>query len=634
VIVVGVDVGGTFTDAVLVVNGTLYAAKVATTANQADGVLEAIERVLAQANLSASDVERFAHGTTVATNALLQRSGAEVTFVTTEACRDVLRLGRQERPNLLQLERARPEPPTVGEPIGVRERMGATDVLEPLTPQECQRVADLVAGRSPQAVAICFLHAWRDTAHEERIASAIREALPEVHVVASHEISRDIREYERASTTVIDAHLTPVLAPYVRDLALRAEDGDLPMPLVMMSSGGLGAHYDVAAHAATAVLSGPAGGLVAAQRLLDQIDSVDTLLCMDTGGTSCDVAVVGGEQIERQVDSTVDGLPLQLPMVDIHTVGAGGSSIARVDAGGVLRVGPASAGSIPGPAAYGRGGVEPTVTDAHLVLGNLNPATLNQWGIDLDVQAARHAIRSLDIGPVEEVAAAIVELATVHMAEAARVVTAARGTDPAEVALLAYGGAGALHACDVADLLGCRTVLVSSAAGVLSAAGLAIAPSHTEHVVAVMGTLEDIDLGHLASVAADLSDASVELQLTASQRYAEQTHTIDVSAPIEQPRSKASIAAALEHCATQFVATHAARNTFTLDTDIETVRIRLTATVQGPQEQLSWPVDVPTALDVVDGRIDLPHGTVLVPDSWQLSGTSAGCIVLTRSSDL
>ena len=372
--ILGVDVGGTFTDAVLLADGELRTAKVPTAARQEESVLAAAAAV------GASEVERFTHGTTVATNALLERKGARTAFVATAGFEHLLHLRRQNRAQLYRLCAAHPEPLVPLERChGVRERIGPDGVLEPL---ELDSLPDL---DGVEAVAVCLLFSFRDASHERTVAEELRRRLPGVRVVASHELSPELREYERASTTAIDAYLGPVVARYLEALGGAAAGAGLPEPLVMRSSGGLATLAEAAAHPAVALVSGPAAGVVGAVRVAGAEDAIT----LDMGGTSTDVCLIRGGEAGRSSEREVGGLPLRLPMVDLQTVGAGGGSIVWRDRGGALRVGPESAGADPGPACYGRGGTRPTVTDANLLLGRL-PARL-AGGLELDREAAERA---------------------------------------------------------------------------------------------------------------------------------------------------------------------------------------------------------------------------------------------------
>src|SRR5205809_3150313 len=379
--VLGVDVGGTFTDAVLLEDGWLRTAKVPTASNQEESVLAAARAV------GAESVERFSHGTTIATNALLERKGARTAFISTEGFEHLLHLRRQNRAHLYRPCVHHPEPLVPLERChGVRERLGPDGVLVPL---DLTTLPEL----DVEAVAVCLLFGFRDPAHERAVAGELRRRLPGAHVVASHEVAPEFREYERASTTAADAYLGPLVGRYLRALGDACRDAGLPEPLVMRSSGGVATVAEAAAHAALILVSGPAAGAVGAAHVA-RLSGIENVISFDMGGTSTDVGLVSGGRIERTSERTVAGLPVRLPMVDVHTVGAGGGSIVWRDRGGVLRVGPESAGADPGPACYGRGGTRPTVTDANLLLGRL-PARL-AGGLELDLDAAERAFDRID----------------------------------------------------------------------------------------------------------------------------------------------------------------------------------------------------------------------------------------------
>jgi N-methylhydantoinase A len=466
--VLGVDVGGTFTDAVRLADGELRTAKVPTAALQEESVLAAAAAV------GAGGVERFTHGTTVATNALLERKGARTAFVATAGFEHLLHLRRQNRAHLYRLCAAHPEPLVPLERChGVRERIGPDGVIEPL---ELGSLPEL--GGDVEAVAVCLLFSFRDASHERAVAEELRRRLPGTRVVASHELSPELREYERASTTAIDAYLGPVVARYLEAIGAAAAGAGLPEPLVMRSSGGLATLAEAAEHPAVALVSGPAAGVVGAARFA----GVEDAITLDMGGTSTDVCLIRGGQAGRSSEREVGGLPLRLPMVDLQTVGAGGGSIVWRDRGGALRVGPESAGADPGPACYGRGGTRPTVTDANLLLGRL-PARL-AGPLELDPAAAERAFEGID--PAEAI-----EVVNAEMLRALRLVSVERGHDPRELALVAFGGAGPLHACALAEELEMETVLVPEAAGVLSALGLAVADERRDSVRSYVCLLEE-----------------------------------------------------------------------------------------------------------------------------------------------
>jgi N-methylhydantoinase A len=491
VAILGVDVGGTFTDAVLLDGDRLVTAKVPTAREQAESVLAAARAV------GAGDLERFTHGTTIATNALLERTGARTALVATAGFEHVLHLRRQARAHLYRLCETHPEPLVPLEQcFGVRERIGPDGVVEPLD-------LDSLPELDAEAVAVCLLFSFRDSSHERAVADELRRRLPEAHVVASHEIAPEFREFERASTAAADAYLGPVVSRYARSLGERCAAERLPAPLVMRSSGGVATLEEVAAHPAVALVSGPAAGAVGAARICG-LEGFDDAVSLDMGGTSTDVCLISGGVAGRVAEKTVGGLPIRLPTVDLHTVGAGGGSIAWVDTGGALRVGPRSAGADPGPACYGRGGREPTVTDANLLLGRL-PERL-AGGLELDREAAEQALGGLD--PQD-----VVEVVNAEMLRALRVVTVERGQDPRGLALVAFGGAGPLHACALAEELELGTVLVPEAAGVLSALGLVASDERRDEVCSYLCPLAEA--GELPREGeADLRYAGQSFELT------------------------------------------------------------------------------------------------------------------------
>ena len=472
----GVDVGGTFTDAVLYDGKALHTAKASTTPeDQSVGVAKAIESLLASAGVPPGSIERFAHGMTVATNALLEERGARTALVASRGFTDLLDVARQSRPHLYRLCAPKPAPLVPVElRVSVRERMGPEGVVEPLTPDEVERVVAAVRDMEPESVAICLLFSYLDPSHERMLAERLREELPDVHVSPSHEVLPRFREYERCSTAVIDAYLSPPIGRYLRHLTARAGEMGLPEPLVMLSSGGVAPVEEAAGAGGRTVLSGPAGGAVGAG-LLANLSGDGRAIGFDMGGTSCDVCVVEDGGVHLTDSREIGGRPLQLPMADIHTVGAGGGSIAWRDPGGALRVGPRSAGAVPGPAAYGRGGEEPTVTDANLLLGYLAEGSTLAGGVRLDPAAASAAVSGLasDIGlDGLETAEGIVRVANQEMTRALRVVTVERGIDPRGFALMPFGGAGPMHAAALAEELDIGRILCPRTSGVLSALGL------------------------------------------------------------------------------------------------------------------------------------------------------------------
>jgi N-methylhydantoinase A len=539
----GVDVGGTFTDAVLLDGGAVHTAKVPTTPREESlGVMRAVEAVLERTGAEAGDVEVFAHGMTVGTNALLEERGARTALVTTRGFADVLEIGRQDRPELYRLCAPKPAPLVERElRFEAAERVGPDGVVEALGDGEPERLAHAIEGSGAEAVAVCLLFSYLDSTHEKRIAAHLRERLPGVHVSASHQVLPRFREFERCSTTVVDAYLSPLLGRYLGGLEEAAKEAGLPQPLVMRSSGGVAPAEEAARGGAWSVLSGPAGGAVGAG-LLAQLSGDGNALGFDMGGTSCDVCVVEEGEVRRTDAREIEGRPIQLPMVDVHTVGAGGGSIGWRDSGGALRVGPRSAGADPGPACYGRGGSEPTVTDANLLLGHLAGDSELAGGVALDAEAAERAVaelgRSVGLEPLET-AAGIVRVANQEMVRALRVVTVERGVDPRRFALLPFGGAGPMHAAAIAEELGVETILCPRAGGVLSALGLCASERRRDTARTVMLSGSELTAERLAAAVAAMVEETgsgmveAEPRVVYKLRYAGQAFELPVPGSVD-----------------------------------------------------------------------------------------------------
>ena len=487
----GVDVGGTFTDAVLLDgHGSVHTAKVPSTPSEESlAVLAAVRLVLQRAGARPQDVERFAHGMTVATNALLEGHTARTALLATAGFTDVIELARQNRAHLYRLCDAMPAPLVPVElRFGVPERMGADGPLLALDPAAARALIEELVRAAPQAIAVSLLHSYADPSHERLLGALIAELLPEVHMSLSCDLVGTFREYERTATTALDAALSPLLSSYLKRLSTNARTLGLCEPQIMQSSGGLTEVEHAGAHAALTVLSGPAGG-VGGALALSELAGEPQVLCFDMGGTSCDVCLIDAGRVPETAERTIAGRPLALPALDIHTVGAGGGSIAWCDPGGALRVGPASAGADPGPACYGRGGEQATVTDANLLLERLLEDSPLAGGLSLDRSAAEAAIQrlagELDLG-VLECAEGIVRVAEAEMLGALRVMSVERGIDPRGFALMPFGGAGPLHALALARALGISRVLCPRASGVLSALGLAAAAPRRDIARTVM----------------------------------------------------------------------------------------------------------------------------------------------------
>ena len=657
----GVDVGGTFTDAVLAFDGGLVTAKSPTTPeDQSEGVIAAVRAVLDKAGRDAADVAEFSHGMTVATNALLEGRGARTALIATEGFTDLIALGRQTRAELYRLCAAHPAPLVPDDlRFAAPERMGPDGPLRELREQDAAVLAERVAATEPEAIAVVLLHSYRHPEHERLLGELLAKQLPDAHVSLSHEVVGTFREYERAATTEIDAAMSPLLAGYLRRLVDSAREAELPEPAIMQSNGGLIDLEAAAGHAAWTVLSGPAGGAAGAAFVARAAGTPDAL-CFDMGGTSCDVCVIEDGAVQERGSGEIAGRPLALPMLAIHTVGAGGGSIAWRDAGGALRVGPRSAGADPGPACYGRGGTEPTVTDANLVLGLLASDAPLAGGIDLDLDAARDAVGKLadELGlDLLDCAEGIRRVAGAEMIRALRVVTVQRGIDPRRFALLPFGGAGPLHATQIAEELGIDTIVCPRASGVLSAVGLVVSPRRRDVQQSVLLTGEALTADAVSQAVADLGERArnalgedeARLGATYELRYKGQAFELAISASTEPEP---------EQLREAFEAQHEDRYGYSdSEQTLELVTIRVTATLPGADVTLApsgddAAVDRGTReatiggeqveLEVLRGApppgteikgpaaIDLPESTLIVPAEWSGEVDDTGTIHLQR----
>jgi N-methylhydantoinase A len=488
---VGVDSGGTFTDICLVDedSGEVRVWKVPSTAGDpslaiAAGVVEGLREA---ARADATSVVYFGHGTTVATNTLIQHRGALTGLITTEGFRDLAEIGRQRRPHLYDLQA---DKPPVLAPRGLRlevsERLRHDGRVEtPLCEDQVRAAVRHLRGAGAQAIAVCFLYAYVDDAHERRVRDIVESEFPEAFVTCSHEVAPEFREYERLSTTLVNAYLGPTMAGYLQALGPRlAGAGIRVAPHVTQSNGGVMSFETARAQPVRTVLSGPATGVVGGLEVGRRAGFHD-LITFDMGGTSTDVSLIEGGRPKLAGELEVHGYPLKTPALDIHTVGAGGGSIAHVDAGGLLKVGPRSAGAVPGPVCYGQGGEEATVTDANVVLGTLNPRHLLGGRMPIDAARAHAAIATLAtrLGlDVTATAQGIVSVVTASMARAIRVISVQRGHDPRDYTLVAFGGAGPLHAARLARELEIPRVLVPRHPGILCALGLLLSDLKTHYV--------------------------------------------------------------------------------------------------------------------------------------------------------
>jgi len=608
VIRIGSDTGGTFTDLVAA-DGTIRKVP-STPADPGDAVRRGTAELLAAVGEGARAPASLAHGTTVATNALLERRGGVVTLITNEGLADVIEIGRQDRPSLYDQRVDRPVPLVPRERrLEVRGRLDADGhEIEPLDLGSLPPIPE-----GTDAIAVCLLHSDRNPAHEVALAAHLRAA--GYQVTASHELSPEFREYERTVTTVINAYVSPRCRAYLRGLAPVADS-----VLVMTSAAGLVPAERAADRPAALLLSGPAGG-VRAGAAVAVANGFPDAVTFDMGGTSTDVCLVLGGRPEPAAERSVVGFAVRLPSLDVHTIGAGGGSIASIDEGGALVVGPESAGAEPGPACYGHGGTRPTVTDANLVAGHI-PADATLPGIGrLDVAAARAALDSAGVD-----ADGVLAVVNASMEQAVRAVSVERGVDPRGLALVAFGGAGPLHACALADALDMPAVVVPPRAGVFSAVGILGAPVQVDLVESWADPLDHASLdarlaalgeraaAELRSVLGNPSRLTLVAELALDCRYEGQSHEIRVP----------SVDA--------FHAEHERRNGYARPaTPVEVVALRATASVAAPVDVTDLPV-AERAAAVGPAVIAEPDCTIWVPAGWRAEPGAAGALVLTRAS--
>ena len=588
----GVDVGGTFTDVTLLVEDELVTAKVPTTSDQSVGVINGIEKACEGAGIDPGDVDSFVHAMTVSVNALLERDGARTALVTTDGFRDVLEIGRQDRPALYDLDAEKPEPLVPRRRrFELAERATPEGVERAVDPEDVRAVAEEIAQSDAKSVAVSLLHAYANPENEQVVADVLEETL-DVPVSTSHEVLAEFREFERTATTVVDAYVTPAIDGYVGSLAERATDAGLPAPRIMQANGGIADAETIREHAVTTVMSGPAAGVVGAAATVESEESATpaeaagtgpNVVTFDMGGTSTDVSLVRDGSAERTTDGSIDRLPIRTPMVDVNTVGAGGGSIAWVDTGGALRVGPRSSGAEPGPVCYGRGGTEPTVTDANVVLGYIGPQTALGGELTLDVEAAHDALAGLaeraGLEDALEAARGVYRVANATMTRAIRSVTVERGHDPRRFGLVAFGGAGPMHAAALADALDIERVLVPHSAGVLSAFGLLAADEIHDAVRTVRVPLDSADPARIEDIYAALADSvlddvSVPEEATVERavdcRYVGQSFELTV--PVRGEFDPDAVEQA-------FYDVHEEAYGYTLEEEIEAVNLRTTATL-------------------------------------------------------
>ncbi|MBW6421999.1 hydantoinase/oxoprolinase family protein [Rhizobium sp. XQZ8] len=668
---VAVDIGGTFTDVALLdrATGKVWRAKTPSVpSDPSEAFLNGIRLALADAGREAASLGQVLHGTTVATNMILEDKGARTALVTTRGFRHVLNIGRQDIPRKANLYTwVKPERPVPASRIvEVNERIAAGGaVIDALDEASVRKAAEAIRGMDVEAVGVCLLHAFANPAHEKRAAEILREELPHLAVTTSTDVLPVVREFERTLTTVLNATVMPGVTTYVGRLEKRLEDEKVAAPLLLMqSNGGVAGASTIRQAPALTALSGPAAGVVGA-RSVAAVCGIKDIITVDIGGTSADICLIKDGKIGLTQNGKVGEWPLPLPMVDMVTIGAGGGSIAKV-ADGTLSVGPQSAGARPGPAAYGHGGQNPTVTDAHVMLGHL-PSKLLGGRMALDVEAARKVVDEKVAGPLGLSTAAaargILAIVDNNMVGAVRVVSVERGHDPRDFTLMPFGGAGPLHGCALAELLGITRVLIAPAPGILCADGLLAADLKAEFS-RTLPKAGAIDVGTANGIIAELKSQATAWFET--EGVAEKDRRVQTVALLRYHGQGGELAVTWgetrEAIEAAFAAEHKALYGFTLDTSIELVTLRVEAagiTIEPPPAKLETGSTVTpfdhapvhfesglTSVPVVD-RSTLGAGatfagpmiltqldtTTLVAPGWTGMVHRSGALLLTRKQD-
>jgi N-methylhydantoinase A len=516
---VGVDSGGTFTDICLFDDetGRMEIWKTPSTPDDPSrGISEVVAEGLANVGAQLADLSFFGHGTTVATNALIELKGARTALLTSDGFRDLLEIGRQKRPSLYDMFADKPKVLVPRElRIDVTERLRADGAVEvALDETQLDAIVARLSDEKIEAIAVGFLYSFMNPEHERLVVARLRQGLADAFVSASHEVAPEFREYERVSTTVINAFLGPIMQRYIRRLHDRLTDAGLAIaPHLTQSNGGVIGFETAANFPVRTLLSGPSTGVIAAQRIAE-LAGFDNVITFDVGGTSSDVALLKNRECKKTGEAEVHGYPIKAPMLDIHTVGAGGGSIAHVDTGGLLKVGPESAGAFPGPVCYDKGGTAPTLTDANVVLQILNPERILGGRMEIDREKAVAAIgeRATPVGlSVEETAQGIISVATANMAKAIRVISVQRGYDPRDYALMAFGGGGPLHAARLARELDMSRVIVPPTPGALCALGLLMTDLKADFAQSL--------LSDLALLSPDAVSAAIEVMAAQAETW-------------------------------------------------------------------------------------------------------------------
>lgn len=547
---IGVDTGGTFTDVALISDktGESYITKVPSTPeNSSIGVMAGVREILSETGVESKDVAFFTHGSTVATNTLLERKGAKTALVTTKGFKDVLEIGRQTRPKLYNFRARRPNP-LISRDLRweLDERVNAQgEIIKEVNSKEIDEISKKIKEYNIESVVICFINSFLNDDNEIKAKQLLQEKFPELSFTTSAEILPEIKEFERTSTVAVNGYVMPKMKSYLRDLEGALNEEDIPSDLyIMQSNGGIITTDTAVEQPVRTVLSGPAGGVIAGTDISEQTGK-GNLITIDMGGTSLDTALIENGIPQYTTNSHINDFPINVPMVDMHTIGSGGGSIAWIDSGGALRVGPESAGATPGPVCYDKGGTEPTVSDANAILGRLNPDAILGGRMKMNMKDSRRVMKEKIADPlglsVEEAAEGILKVVNANMVRGIRVISVEKGHDTRDFSLLAFGGAGPLHAVDISKELECKNVVVPPSPGITCASGMLIADVRHDYVNSFISDTKEIDKSHLSQVYGKLQDEAVvslkkqgfvnektDIKRSIDLRYAGQAYEINV----------------------------------------------------------------------------------------------------------
>ena len=674
---VAIDIGGTFTDLQILdeATGATHALKVPTTPEDPSlGLLDGLNKATTELGFAPAQISALMHGTTIATNAVLEGKLATGALLTTDGFQDVLEIGRHARKEVY-VSKAEPRRLLIRRAarFGVKERLRSDGSIEmPVDQDHLAGVIEQLRASKVETIAVCLLHAYANAEHERQVGELLKAALPGVSISLSHQVSPEIREFERSSTTVLNALLIPVIARYLAQLKQRMIDAGISAPVYLVqSNGGVTTPETAAEQPVRLLLSGPSGGARAAEVISEDLGAPN-LIGVDMGGTSYDVSVVHAGQVRRVTESAVEGCPVRLPMIEIRTIGAGGGSLGRVDESGRLLVGPESAGAAPGPACYGRGGTRPTVTDANVALGRIDPAFFLGGTMSLDLEAARGAIENEVANPlsinIEDAAEGILKIAVIAMAGAIRLSLFEKGLDPKDFSLASFGGAGGLHACETADAIGADRVIFPTDPGTLSAWGMLYADVVHDLATSRLMRADEDALAPLRQITDDLqvegerllADDGIaaeqrEYPMVVDLRYKGQAYEIQAPLPSAEQ---------LEEAVASFHALHVAQYAHADESSVpEMVTVRLAAL--GRLARPSARPEIPgtdsaprghrrTYLDgewrevPVHDRASIPtghavpgpmiieeaHSTLLIPPGWDLTRTPDSTLIATRAESV